>query len=73
METWTEIRCPACVGLGWYSSHLLLKVTGNLVPLPVSLEMKCPRCKSKISWHYGTPEFSIVSTGKKKMEFDRYA
>lgn len=68
METWTEIRCPACVSLGWYSSHLLLRIIGKPSPAPVHIEIKCPRCKSLISWVYGTPEFGVMRTGRRNRE-----
>lgn len=62
-EQWTEIRCFACVPLGWYSSHLLLRVSGIIEAQDVKLEMKCPRCKSVILWTYGKPEFMILKDG----------
>lgn len=56
MESWTEVRCPACVQLGWDSSRLLWKIYGHMVPMPgVVLQLKCHRCKSVINWHMGTP------------------
>jgi phage FluMu protein Com len=62
-EQWTEIRCIACVSLGWYSSHLLLRVNGVLERSDIRLQLKCPRCKSLIEWTFGKPEFSIVAAG----------
>lgn len=64
MESWTEIRCPACVGLGWRSSRLLLKVQGRIPELVgVTIELKCHRCKSLISWRLGTPILTPVTEG----------
>ena len=66
MEYWTEIRCPACVPLGWHSSRLLLKVQGKIPPmLGVAIEMKCHRCKSLVSWRLGTPILIPVIMGEK--------
>jgi phage FluMu protein Com len=64
-ETFTEIRCPACVGLGWYSSHLLLRVRGEIMPQAVKVEMKCPRCKSVVVWDYAQPKFEVIIHGIK--------
>jgi DNA-directed RNA polymerase subunit RPC12/RpoP len=69
METFTEIRCPACVNLGWPSSRLLLKINGKIPPLAgVTVQIKCHRCKSTIEWHLGTPIFypSIVGEHNKR-------
>lgn len=62
-ETWTEIRCIACVNLGWYSSHLLLRLHGAITPQAVKLELKCPRCKSVIEWSFGEAKFAILNEG----------
>jgi hypothetical protein len=66
MEVFTEIRCPACIPLGWGASRLLLKVNGKIPPLPgVVLQMKCHRCKSLIEWRLGTPILTAVQMGMK--------
>ena len=66
MESWTEIRCPACVELGWRSSRLLLKVQGRIPELVgVTIELKCHRCKSLISWRLGTPVLIPITMGVK--------
>lgn len=64
-EQWTEIRCIACVPLGWYSSHLLLRLhsIGKVEARDLKLQMKCPRCKSLIEWKLGTPEFLVIVEG----------
>lgn len=62
-ETWTEIRCIACVSLGWYHSHLLLRLHGVIAPMDVTLELKCPRCKSLIGWSFGKPDFKVLTEG----------
>ena len=66
MEVFTEIRCPACVPLGWGNSRLLLKVNGKIPPLAgVVIQIKCHRCKSMIEWHLGTPILVAVQMGMK--------
>ena len=66
MESWTEIRCPACVLLGWNSSRLLLKVYGHMPEVTgVDIQMKCHRCKSIVSWRLGTPILVPVALGAK--------
>ena len=66
MESFTEIRCPACVELGWRSSRLLLKIKGRVPELlGVIIEMKCHRCKSLVAWHLGTPILLAVELGPK--------
>lgn len=64
-ETWTEVRCICCVPLGWYSSRLLLRVRGALIPQEVQLELKCPRCDSVIEWTYGKPLFNVIKEGRR--------
>jgi phage FluMu protein Com len=64
IEQWTEVRCIACVPLGWYSSHLLLRLQGVIPPCErVTIELKCPRCKSIILWTLGKPEFVVKVEG----------
>lgn len=66
MESFTEIRCPACIGLGWGSSRLLLKVNGKIPPLPgIVLQFKCHRCKSVVEWRLGTPVLVATVPGVK--------
>jgi phage FluMu protein Com len=67
-ETWLDIRCPACVKLGWDSSRLLLRARGVIAPSDAILEMKCPRCKSVIEWTLGKP---ILRTSKYGQKNDR--
>lgn len=64
-ESFTEVRCTACINLGWYSSHLLLRASGVIEAQEVQIEVKCPRCKSLVKWTYGTPKFDIISHGVK--------
>jgi phage FluMu protein Com len=64
-EQWTEVRCIACVPLGWYSSHLLLRIEGPMHANGVKLQMKCPRCKSLVEWVFGKPEFRIIIEGNR--------
>ena len=74
MESWTELRCPACVQLGWHSSRLLLKLKGDIPPiLGVTIEMKCHRCKSLIVWHLGTPVLVPVALGAKNNKRQKVA
>lgn len=66
MESWTEIRCPACVGLGWNTSRLLLKIHGKVLPnAGVVLQLKCHRCKSLVEWTLGTPVLVPVILGER--------
>ncbi len=62
-ETWVEVRCIACVPLGFYSSHLLLRVEGAMSANGVKLQMKCPRCKSLVEWEFGKPSFVVLIEG----------
>ena len=62
-EIWTEVRCPACVKLGWYASHLLLRMRGRIPFNDALLELKCTRCKSLIGWELGKPVLIILAQG----------
>ena len=64
-ETWTELRCPACVPLGWYSPRLLLRVIGKIEPQEAQLQVKCWICKSVIGWKIGTTDIQIIERGRK--------
>lgn len=59
----TEIRCPACVPLGWERPRLLLTVFGVMESSTVKVQCHCPRCKSLVKWTYGTAELEIVKHG----------
>lgn len=63
LEIWTEIRCPACVPLGWQSSRLLLKAYGPMKPSGVFIQIRCHRCKSLVQWEYGMPLLRVVQSG----------
>ena len=65
-ESWTEIRCPACVPLGWYSPRLLLRVVGKMEPHEAQVQIKCWICKSVIGWTIGTPKLEIIEHGKER-------
>ena len=66
MESWTEIRCPACVELGYPNSKLLYTIEGKTFPMPGAVErIKCSRCKSMIGWHIGTPMLFVIEEGAK--------
>jgi len=65
IETWTEICCPACVPLGWYSSRVLFKVYGKVDPIDAQLQIKCRICKSIIGWKIGTPLIEVLEEGRK--------
>ena len=65
MESWSEIRCPACVPLGWMHSRLLFKVTGKVSPTGAKMQVHCHRCKSIVSWTCGLPVLEIVAYGVK--------
>lgn len=58
-ETWIDIRCPACVKLGYGASRLLLRAEGDIPETKAKLQVKCQRCKSVIQWTIGTP-FTFV-------------
>lgn len=64
-ETWTELRCPACVPLGFYSPRLLFRVVGKVEAQAANLEIKCWMCHSVISWRVGTPVIEIKEHGRK--------
>ena len=64
-ERWTELRCIACVPLGWESSRLLLRVEGYIPPTEAQIELKCHRCKSVVSWQIGTMNIRVKSHGQK--------
>lgn len=73
-DSWTEIRCPACVYLGWESSRLLLKIEGKTVPMSnVSIEIKCQRCKSMVVWKFGTPILYASQMGERNHKRQKLA
>ena len=63
--THTEIRCPACVELGYAVPRFFFRIDGMMtVPeTPVLFLVHCKVCKSYVQWRYGTNEFEIVKTG----------
>ena len=62
-ETWTEIRCPACVQLGWHDARLLFEVCGDMPKAEFHIRIRCRRCKSVVKWQSnGTLE--IVTCGQ---------
>jgi len=64
-ESWTEIRCPACIPLGWSASKLLFKVSGVMSASGAVLQLRCHRCRSLIAWEIGTPRLQAVEKGPK--------
>lgn len=64
-ESWTEIRCPACVMLGWEASRMLYKVYGKLPETDAKLQIKCHRCKSVVEWTIGKPILIPIVLGPK--------
>lgn len=73
-----EIRCPACLPLGWADAHLLmivspypgafasLEVEALLLPvLEMELQIKCPRCKSILICKVVTFDVTIKAQGKR--------
>ena len=64
VEIWTEIRCPACMPLGWPASRLLFKIVGVLEPSEARLATRCHRCKSIIEWTIGTPRLVVIERGE---------
>ena len=64
-EQWTELRCIACVPLGWESSRLLLRIEGFIPQSEAQIEVKCHRCKSVVSWQIGTLNIGVKSYGQK--------
>lgn len=64
-ETFTDVRCPACVSLGWDASRLLFKVYGAMVPSGATLQIRCHRCHSLVAWEIGTPILRAVQLGPK--------
>lgn len=65
VEVWTEIRCPACVPLGWDASKLLFKVYGPMTPSGAAVQIRCHRCKSLVSWAIGLPKLVVIEHGPK--------
>jgi DNA-directed RNA polymerase subunit RPC12/RpoP len=65
VESWSEIRCPACVPLGWPSSRLLFKVNGVMSYSGARVEIVCHRCKSLVSWVIGVPVLHVIKYGQK--------
>jgi hypothetical protein len=63
IEVFTEVRCPACVPLGWDTSRLLFKVYGIIAAGGATIQTRCHRCKSLISWRIGTPELRVIERG----------
>jgi len=67
-DEWEEIRCPACVELGYtYVQPLILfKVLGELPDgEPFYIQTKCWHCKSLVSYELKTKEFTIDKVGVK--------
>lgn len=66
VEVFTEVRCPACVPLGWDSSRLLFKAYGVLVPSDARVQLVCHRCKSLVEWRIGLPILNVIEKGQRR-------
>lgn len=66
VEVFTEIRCPACVPLGWDSSRLLFKVHGVVAVCDARLQLVCHRCKSLVEWRIGLPILTVIEKGQRR-------
>ena len=73
--THTEIRCPACIPLGYPISRLVFIVYGEMVAFetPVQIEFHCRRCRSVVKWSYGTTDFEIVEPGERNHKRQKVA
>lgn len=72
-ESFTEVRCPACVKLGWPSARMLFKVHGTITQHGgAEVQIKCPRCSSIIGWVFGLPILRIIETGQKNDKKQHY-
>lgn len=60
-----EIRCPACIPLGFSAARLILTVYGEMIASDVWIQFHCHRCKSDVKWGYGTQEFIVIKEGIK--------
>ena len=72
-EIFTEVRCPACIPLGYDNSRLLLKVSGEMKASEARIQIRCHRCKSLIEWRYGLPKLDIIKQGNKNPTRRNYA
>jgi hypothetical protein len=62
---WSELRCPACVGLGFYSSRLLFQIEGDVPETEAKIKIKCWMCHSVISWQIGTVNIQVIEHGRR--------
>lgn len=62
-----EIRCPACLDLGYPTARHIFMVLGDMVApaSAVLIQFHCKRCKSDVQWSYGSDQFQIVKTGER--------
>ena len=63
-----EIRCPACLPLGWADAHLLMLIphSGGFAYFgDLTIETKCPRCKSVLVCEVTTFHVIIKTQGKR--------
>jgi hypothetical protein len=63
-----EIRCPACLVLGYPNSRLSFVVHGEIVVSDnqiIEIQFHCHRCKSDVQWGLGTNEFKIIKLGER--------
>lgn len=59
-----EIRCPACVELGWYTSRVLFYVVNKIIPCETRIQITCWKCKSIVSWKIGDDKPDIIKKGQ---------
>jgi hypothetical protein len=63
MESWTEIRCPACVQLGYVSPRLLCQIKGK-PPKDMILYFPCSKCRSIVEFHFDKLRFVVLRNGE---------
>ena len=70
-----EIRCPACVPLGYEKPRFIFSVHGVMVLAgePVYIQFHCKRCRSDVQWVYGTELFETVKPGEPNHKRQRVA
>ena len=65
-EVWRELRCPACVSLGYSIPQLLFFFDGKSPPFDLYVFIKCRICKSKMTFNFKDLSFNVTVLGKHK-------
>lgn len=75
IEPWIEMRCVACIPLGYDTARLILRLrsVSALEIQELRLQFFCPRCKSWLEWQVGAPDFVISIPGMKNKRHTRIA